>query len=91
MAEKKKRLKRTDRGFAIYGRINDLDGRPLKVVRSSAMGPRAMRVYVDGCLMENDQPVPLKPNQEILAGAHLDVGQARWLMNALRRFVEGEE
>jgi hypothetical protein len=81
MAGRKRKPGRIAKRFIIFDRINDLDGKPLRMVRSSLARPaRTLEMYVGGSSMEGDE-----------VAARFDVERARWLMNILRRFVEGRE
>lgn len=74
--------KRTNRGFLIYTEFKDLNGQEVRVQKSSSAGadhvwifPEVRHHHVTG---------------EPLAGAHLNKVQARRIIRALQRFIDGE-
>lgn len=78
-------MKRTNRGFAIYGKFEDSRGAQVRVQRSSEAGrKRFVWVFAAGGMASG-------PSVEDSAAVHLDTRQARKLAQALMRFAEGRE
>ncbi len=76
-----RRLKRSHRGFAIYGEIKDTRKCVVRVTRSSAGGLPCCWIFVDD---------PMRVYREAPA-PHLSRAQAKRVIAALQRFVDGEE
>jgi hypothetical protein len=84
--------KRTPRGFITYDEFLTASMEKVTVRRSSQIGPRCTWLFIDGAtLFRDDQPIELAPNEKIVCGAHLDEEGARRVIEALQRFVDGEE
>ena len=76
-------MKRTERGFAVYTDFKDLDGCNCRVVRSSIAGKRAVWIM--------NEIVLCGPDSEPIGNAHLTVAQAKKVIKALQKFVDGGE
>lgn len=73
-------MKRTQRGFAVYGLIKDSRGVVLRVQQSSAMGGPYVWLFVDDVKqVYREEPAP-----------HLNRAQAKRVIKALQRFVEAQ-
>jgi hypothetical protein len=83
------RLKRTNRGFAIYGEYKDTRGNKVRVQQSSsAAGPRCW-IFVedkDGKDIQFSTPTGYQS-----VSPHLTKHQAKLLAGALLRFAKGAE
>lgn len=75
-------MKRTQRGFGIYTQFKDLYGKDVRVQASSLASKRAVWIFPE---------VETACTGEHIAGAHLSVALAKRIINALQRFVDGEE
>lgn len=75
------KTKRTSRGFRIYAQFKDLYGCDVRVQASSLATKRAVWIFPE---------VKQANTGEWLAGAHLSVVQAKRIIKALQRFVNGE-
>jgi len=75
------RLKRTQRGFAIYAEFKDEYGKNIRIQASSLATKRC--VWIQNEVTEH--------MGEHLANAHLTVPMARRVIKALQAFVDGKE
>lgn len=72
-----KKLKRTHRGFAIYGEFRDSYDASIRIIESSADPLIYCWVYIDGGGITNND-----------GATHLTVAQARKLIKALELFIK---
>ena len=82
-----KRLKRTERGFAIYGEYKDSRGNSIRVQQSSAVGGPFCWLFVkdrEGCEVYQHM------GQYSAVSPHLTRAQARRIGKALLRFADGD-
>jgi hypothetical protein len=74
---KKKRLERTERGFAIYSRTRDSNDSEIRVQHSSADPLKFVWIFCINPSLNNP-------------AAHLTRAQAKIVIRGLQRFVDGE-
>lgn len=80
---------RTERGFAIYGRVVDDHGNTVRVQRSSACGEAHCHVFTRNAEgRDHEVGVVGAPNGVLAATPHLNRAQARELAWALLRFAD---
>ena len=79
-------MRRTQRGFAIYGQLTDDNGTIIRVQQSSIAGKRRVWIFAD---LDGNGTMPPHHNGKCQScAAHLSPVQARRIANALLRFAE---
>jgi hypothetical protein len=81
------RLKRTHRGFAIYGEMKDSYNNKIRVQESSSVDPHCW-IFCDG---ETDGQLDKATGTVIKSAPHLTVKQAKNLVKYLNKFIEHQE
>lgn len=88
-----KKLKRTPRGFAVYGSVVDARGNTVRAQRSSEIGAPRCWLFVRNELGHDHEltPAPGIRNGVDVVTPYLSRKQARRLAHALLAFAEGVE
>ena len=82
-------MKRTNRGFAIYGQVKDTRGCVVRIQASSASTPDAVWIFCDDVNGVYTRPLGSEiPSPD--PAPHLTRAQAKRVIRALQRFVDGE-
>jgi hypothetical protein len=76
-----KKLKRTERGFAIYDEFKDQYGKKIRIMKSSLATDRCVWIQNEVCEIHGHH----------IGNAHLTVPMAKKVIAALQRFVDGVE
>jgi hypothetical protein len=78
MTKKYEDFEKTNRGFMIFGRLKDINGSDVRVQESSLADDYCCFVFTSNKHMEN-------------FGPHINVAQAKKLVEALNDFIESKE
>ena len=81
-------MKRTPRGFAIYGDCKDSRGRSVRVQMSSAAGGPFAWIF---CNEKDGSDAVMHMGKPMAHSPHLTRAQARRVAKALMRFADGGE
>ncbi len=87
-------MKRTPRGFAVFGQIKDRKGNSIRVQMSSEVGGPFCWIFTvnaDGAEYVKRDPVPVACDPIGVATPYLTRAQARRLATALLKFADGAE
>lgn len=83
-------MKKTNRGFNIYGEITDINGQKLRVQESSLATDTACWIFINPGEYNDDEYTPFKMHlgEKLYPAIQLNVKQAKKLIKNLETFIE---